>query len=41
MALGIPAKMRLDAVPEGSFEPAVALYAWNGQRYKDELKRID
>jgi carbonic anhydrase/acetyltransferase-like protein (isoleucine patch superfamily) len=41
MALGIPAKMRLDAVPEGSFEPAVALYAWNGQRYKDELKRLD
>ncbi|MCU1674399.1 MAG: hypothetical protein JWN77_2512 [Frankiales bacterium] len=41
MALGIPAKMRLDAVPEGSFEPAVALYAWNGQRYKDELTRLD
>ena len=41
MALGIPAKMRLDAVPEGAFEPAVALYAWNGQRYKDELKRLD
>ncbi|MEO6204745.1 MAG: gamma carbonic anhydrase family protein, partial [Mycobacteriales bacterium] len=33
MALGIPAKMRLDAVPEGSFEPAVAMYAWNGARY--------
>ena len=41
MALGIPAKMRLDAVPEGAFEPAVALYTSNGQRYKDELKRID
>lgn len=41
MALGIPAKMRLDAVPDGAFEAAVALYAWNGQRYKDELKRLD
>ena len=41
MALGIPAKMRLDSVPDGTFDPAVALYAWNGQRYKDELKRLD
>ena len=41
MALGIPAKMKLDAVPDGAFEPAVALYAWNGQRYKGELKRLD
>ena len=41
MALGIPAKMRLDAVPEAMFEAAVALYVWNGQRYKDELRQID
>jgi carbonic anhydrase/acetyltransferase-like protein (isoleucine patch superfamily) len=41
MALGIPAKMRLDAVPDGTFEPAVLMYAANGQRYKDELKRLD
>lgn len=41
MALGIPAKMRLDSVPAGTFDAAVALYAWNGQRYRDELKRID
>jgi carbonic anhydrase/acetyltransferase-like protein (isoleucine patch superfamily) len=41
MALGIPAKMRLDAVPEGMFEPAVLMYAANGQRYKDDLKRLD
>jgi carbonic anhydrase/acetyltransferase-like protein (isoleucine patch superfamily) len=41
MALGIPAKMRLDSVPDGTFEPAVAMYALNGQRYKDELKRLD
>lgn len=41
MALGIPARMRLDAVPEGQFAPAADLYAWNGKRYKDELRRID
>lgn len=41
MALGIPAKMRLDAVPDGTFDAAVALYAWNGERYKTELRRID
>lgn len=41
MALGIPAKMKLDAVPDGAFEPAVALYEWNGRRYKDELERLD
>ena len=41
MALGVPAKIKPDAVPEGSFEGAVALYAWNGARYKDELRRLD
>ena len=41
MALGVPAKMRLDAVPDGTFTPAVELYAWNGQRYKSELRRLD
>jgi carbonic anhydrase/acetyltransferase-like protein (isoleucine patch superfamily) len=41
MALGIPAKMRLDSVPAGMFAPAVDMYAWNGKRYKDELKRLD
>jgi carbonic anhydrase/acetyltransferase-like protein (isoleucine patch superfamily) len=41
MALGIPAKMRLDSVAEGAFEPAVALYAGNGRRYKEELTRLD
>jgi carbonic anhydrase/acetyltransferase-like protein (isoleucine patch superfamily) len=41
MALGIPAKMRLDAVPEGTFTPAVELYAWNAARYKTDLKRLD
>ncbi|MDQ1687943.1 MAG: hypothetical protein QOK42_918 [Frankiaceae bacterium] len=41
MALGVPAKIREDAVPEGSFEPAVQLYAWNASRYKTDLRRID
>ena len=41
MALGIPAKMRLDAVPDGAFEPAVVMYADNGQRYRKELRRLD
>ena len=41
MALGIPAKMRLDAVPDGTFAPAVEMYACNGARYKAELTRLD
>jgi len=41
MALGIPAKMRENSVPEGSFEPAVQMYAGNAQRYKTDLKRLD
>ena len=41
MALGVPAKMRLDVVPDGTFDAAVALYAWNGERYKVDLRRID
>ena len=41
MALGIPAKMRLDAVPEGAFALAVALYVDNGARYKTDLRRLD
>lgn len=41
MAMGVPAKLRLDAVPEGSFEAAVALYVANGRRYRTELTRLD
>lgn len=41
MALGVPATMRLDAVPEGAPAPAVELYADNGRRYRSELKRLD
>lgn len=41
MALGVPAKIRLDAVPEDSFAPAAAMYVANGKRYKQDLRRID
>ena len=41
MAMGIPAKMRLDAVPAGAFEEAVAMSAANGRRYRSELVRLD
>ena len=41
MALGIPAKMKLDAVPEGAFDDAVAMYAANGARYRTDLRRVD
>ena len=41
MALGVPAKVRPDAVPEGATTGAAALYEWNGKRYKDELRRLD
>ena len=41
MALGIPAKMRLEGVPDGAFEPAVAMYLDNGRRYRKELRRLD
>jgi carbonic anhydrase/acetyltransferase-like protein (isoleucine patch superfamily) len=41
MALGIPAKMRLDVIPDGAFADAVAMYEANGKRYRDELTRLD
>ena len=41
MALGIPAKLRLDAVPDGAFEEAVAMYEANGHRYRGGLRRLD
>ncbi|MGH3415264.1 MAG: gamma carbonic anhydrase family protein [Actinocrinis sp.] len=40
MALGVPARIRPDAVPPGSFEDAVARYVANGARYASELRRI-
>jgi carbonic anhydrase/acetyltransferase-like protein (isoleucine patch superfamily) len=41
MALGVPARIRPDAVPPGSFDDAVARYVANGERYRKELRRID
>ena len=41
MALGIPAKIRPDAVPEGAQALAAAVYVDNGHRYRKELRRID
>ncbi len=41
MALGVPAKLRLDAVPPGEFDDAVALYVERGRRYRADLRRID
>jgi carbonic anhydrase/acetyltransferase-like protein (isoleucine patch superfamily) len=41
MALGVPAKIKLDAVPEGVIQIAVDLYVENGARYKTDLRRID
>ncbi|MCW2585097.1 MAG: hypothetical protein JWN55_613 [Frankiales bacterium] len=41
MALGIPAKMRLDAVPDGVIDLAVDMYVENGRRFKAELRRLD
>ncbi|CAB4861347.1 unannotated protein [freshwater metagenome] len=41
MALGIPAKLRENAVAQGAFDDAVALYVANAHRYRGELKRLD
>jgi carbonic anhydrase/acetyltransferase-like protein (isoleucine patch superfamily) len=41
MALGVPARIRPDAVPEGAHDRAAAAYVENGKRYRDELRRID
>lgn len=41
MALGVPATMRLDVVPEGTFDEAVRRYVDNGRRYREHLRRVD
>lgn len=41
MALGVPAKMRLDKVAPGTFEPAVESYVVRARRFRDELRRIE
>ncbi len=40
MALGIPARLRLDAVPEGAFQEAAQMYEANGRRYRSDLRRL-
>jgi carbonic anhydrase/acetyltransferase-like protein (isoleucine patch superfamily) len=41
MALGVPARIRPDAVAEGFSDAAVRNYVANGHRYRAELRRID
>lgn len=41
MALGIPATMRLDAVPDGAIGLNVDAYVQNAARYRSELRRLD
>lgn len=41
MALGVPARIRSDAVPDGAFEEAVRMYVRNASRYRSELRRLD
>lgn len=40
MALGIPAKMRLDAVNPAEIEMGAAFYRERGHRYREQLRRI-
>jgi carbonic anhydrase/acetyltransferase-like protein (isoleucine patch superfamily) len=41
MAMGVPAKLRLDAVTPGMIAPLAAGYVDNGRRYRKELRRLD
>jgi carbonic anhydrase/acetyltransferase-like protein (isoleucine patch superfamily) len=41
MALGVPARMRLEAVPDGAFADAVAMYVANAGTYRQSLRRLD
>lgn len=41
MALGVPARIRLDAVPEDAFADGVRRYVANAAHYARELRRID
>jgi carbonic anhydrase/acetyltransferase-like protein (isoleucine patch superfamily) len=41
MALGVPAKIRPDSVPDGAVQLAVDVYVENGARYKTDLRRLD
>jgi carbonic anhydrase/acetyltransferase-like protein (isoleucine patch superfamily) len=41
MALGVPAKIRQNAVKEGSFTDNIESYVANGKRYRRDLRRIE
>ena len=41
MALGIPAVIKKDAVPDGAFDDAAQTYVDNGRRYREALRRLD
>ena len=41
MALGVPARLRLDAVEPGAFDHSVETYVANGPLYRDGLRRLD
>lgn len=41
MALGVPARIRPDVVPDGAFAEAAQLYVDNGRRYRELLRRLD
>jgi carbonic anhydrase/acetyltransferase-like protein (isoleucine patch superfamily) len=40
MALGVPARIRPDAVPPGAFRENVETYVANGKRYREDLRRL-
>lgn len=41
MAMGVPAKLKLDAVDPGMIVPLAKGYVENGRRYRAELRRLD
>ncbi len=41
MALGVPAKMRLNAVADGVIELGAAFYVENGKQFREKLRRLD
>ena len=41
MALGVPCKIREDAVADGAYQHAVDKYVHNGHWYRAELRRLD
>jgi carbonic anhydrase/acetyltransferase-like protein (isoleucine patch superfamily) len=41
MALGVPARLRENAVVEGDFEELVRIYVERGRTYRASLRRID